>query len=85
MAKRREGVYVIIAMKFIPGAISAKNLMVGKDEVDEHGITLIKFDEHKGDVSVHALNGTQGIHTLKLEGQIKGRPVTMLVDPNLDR
>lgn len=54
-------------------------LMVG-DEADEPEIEVSLEEETEVDVSVHALQSTQGLHTLKVEGIIQNVPVTMLVD-----
>lgn len=53
-------------------------------DIVEHSETLTV--EHNSSpmedcgVSIHALNGTQGIHTLKVAGNIKGRQIQMLID-----
>lgn len=50
------------------------------DDIEEPEIEVSLEDDSKVEVSAHALQGTQGLHTLKIEGLIKKLPVTMLVD-----
>lgn len=54
-------------------------LLVGDD--DDEPETEVSLDEEpEAEVSIHALHGTQGLHTLKLKGMITKVPFTMLVD-----
>lgn len=53
--------------------------MVG-DNIDEPKTEVSLEDDSEVGVSIHALQGTQGLHTLKIEGLIKKLQVTMLVD-----
>lgn len=54
-------------------------LMEG-DDMEEPEIEVTLETDSEVGISIHALQGTQGLHTLKIEGHIKRLPVTMLVD-----
>lgn len=49
------------------------------DEIDKE-VELIQSDFDEGGISIHTLKGTHGIHTLQIEGMIKGQRITMLVN-----
>lgn len=66
-------------------------LMVGDEDSElddefalhpEHltAVEDVTINTNVGDISIHALTGTHGIHTLKIDGPIKGRAINMLVD-----
>lgn len=59
-------------------------LMVGDDDIpDAEEEPVMEIDwapQPDVGVSLHALQGTQGLHTLKLDGGIKNKAITMLVD-----
>ena len=49
------------------------------DECNPWG-TVDEGSNKSADVSLHAISGTQGLHTLQIKGTIKSRTVTLLVD-----
>lgn len=96
MVKRREkGLCYNCDETYVTGHKCVKPqlyLMVGEDDVDEaenrpnppetnieENVSISSNDELPG-VSIHALNGTQGIHTIKIEGTIGKQAVRILVD-----
>lgn len=40
---------------------------------------ILQMEEDYG-ISIHAITGTNGIHTIKLQGQVKNRTISMLLD-----
>lgn len=40
---------------------------------------LLQIENNCG-ISIHAITGTKGFHTIKLQGQGKGKPISMLLD-----
>lgn len=54
--------------------------MVGEEDTIGSEVQLDWQEEPEADISIHALQGTQGIHTFKLDGNVKGKHITMLVD-----
>lgn len=42
--------------------------------------TIVNTVETENELSLHALTGTQGLHTLRLQGLIKGQKINILID-----
>lgn len=96
MEKQREqGLCYNCDETYTPGHKCARPqlfFMVADEELEETEVkehetqiervteSLTSFDNDILGVSVHVVNETRGIHTLKVEGMLKGKKIQMLID-----
>lgn len=86
--KRKNNLCFYCNEKYFRGANSKVYMLLYPDEVEEHQeepvvtseMEQIDTDNEEITLSLHALLGTTGMHTLQLHGLVKKQKVLMLVD-----